>query len=242
MKNLKADLKIQKEQQKEQKNEAKEQKSITKKQISELKKEITEFESEIKTLEKTKPNLGDAKRHHAVLLLKTKNETYDKDGYSFEFNPGIVALNKLITEANTIGLAVPIQKKSMGVRPCVLLSSLQKVKEHFIIGGACSFGLVTDALIENDLQRAEQHIGLLDYLEIQPALNNTYLTENEEYKEKFPTMNEVYALNRQIYDFAKKHNKKVCFTSDAHVINKEERYKRATFKKSYIGMIKKFVV
>ena len=237
LKELKAELKIYKDQQREQKNEAKEQKAQLKKQISETKKLVVELESEIKALEKTKPNLGDAKRHHAVLLLKSEDTKYQENGYDFEYNPGIVALNQLITEANTVGLAVPVQKKWLGTRPCVFLNSLKKVKEYFIIGGACSFGLVTDALIEKDLARAEQHIDLFDYLEVQPSSNNSYLTENEEYKQNFPTLNEVYALNREIYDFAKKHNKLVCFTSDAHVIDKTERYKRSMFKKSYINMI-----
>lgn len=205
--------------------------------LKEQKNEIKALEKEIKELEKTKPNLGDAKRYHATILLKTKNSIYKDDKYEFEYNEGVVELNRMITRANTLGLAEPIQFKWLGKRPTVALSDLKAKRKHFIIGSACSMGTITDALIEGNETLAEEYIDLYDYLEIQPLHNNSYLMREEEWKERYPTKEELKALNHKIYDFAKKHNKKVCFTSDAHVINKESRYKRAVFKKSYISML-----
>lgn len=215
----------------------KEEVKTSNQELREEKKELKALESQFKELEKTKPNRGDAKRYHLIVLVKSEEATYKDDKYEFQYNPGIYELNKLITEANTEGLAQPVLKKWMGTRPTVSLSSLEKVKQHFIIGGACTSGLVNDALIHKDNATAEKMIGLFDYLEIQPLSNNYYLMEEEEYKQVYPNKKALKDLNRKIYDFAKANGKKVCFTSDAHVIDKTERFKRAIFKKSYIGMI-----
>lgn len=213
-----------------------EKKSINE-ELREAKVELKAIEVELKALEKTKPNLGDAKRYHATILLKTKNSIYKDEKYEFEHNEGIVELNRMITRANTLGLAEPVQFKWLGKRATVALSDLRAKRKHFIIGSACSLGTITDALIENNKTLAEEYIDLYDYLEVQPLHNNSYLMREEEWKERYPTKEELKALNHKIYDFAKKHDKKVCFTSDAHVINKESRFKRAMFKKSYISMI-----
>ena len=46
----------------------------------------------------------------------------------------------------------------MGTRPTVSLSDLMKVKEYFVIGGACTSGIVNDALIEDDEEKAKDII------------------------------------------------------------------------------------
>lgn len=205
--------------------------------IREQKKEVKALEEQIKELTKTKPSRGDAKRYHLVLLVKSEEAVYKDLKYEFQYNPGIYELNKLITKANTEGLAKPVLKKWLGTRPTVALSDLLKVKEHFIIGGACTSGIVNDALIEGDLEKANKLIEIFDYLEIQPLMNNVYLTEEPDYKERYQDLESLKQLNRKIYDFAKANGKLVCFTSDAHVMEKEEQFKRALFKKSYISMI-----
>ena len=215
----------------------KDQLKLANQTVRDLKKEIKAVEEQVKVLTKTKPSRGDAKRYHLVLLVKSEESTYKDEKYEFAYNPGIYELNKLITAANTEGLAQPVLKKWMGTRPTVSLSDLMKVKEYFVIGGACTSGIVNDALIEGDEEKAKKLIEIFDYLEVQPLMNNVYLTEEPDYKERYPDLESLKQLNRKIYDFAKANGKLVCFTSDAHLMEKEEQFKRALFKKSYISMI-----
>lgn len=209
-------------------------------ELKELKIKIKQYEEQKLELSKSEPALGDATRFHVSIFVKSKDTVYsDKEkGYEFDYNPGIYELNKAITKSFTETYGTPVLNKFLGKRNIVCLSDLEKLKEtgYFHISGACSLGIITNYLIEKKEYIADEYAYLFDSIELQPLTNNYYLLSKEEYPD-YKTKQDLIDLNHRIYNFGKKHGIKVIFTSDAHVINKEERFKRAIYKKSYFSML-----
>lgn len=205
-----------------------------------IKKEIKELEALIGKLMLTEPNLGDATRFHVSILVKSKDDIYrDKvNNYEFNYNPGIYELNKAITISFTETFGKTVLNKSMGNRNIVTLSALKKLKAtgYFQIHSACSMGLIGNYIIEKKEHLADRYIELFDAIEIQPIRNNTYLIDHPDYPD-YSTEADVIDFNKRLYEYAIKHNKPCIFTSDAHIIEESQAYKRAMFKKSYISMI-----
>lgn len=235
-KNYNESLKAIKQILKDLKLELKEEKS----KLSINKKELKELEITLKDLMLTEPNLGDALRFHVSILLKCKDEVYrDKvNNYEFNYNPGIYELNKAITKSFTETFGKTVLNKSMGNRNIVTLSALKELKAtgYFQINSACSMGFIGNYLIEKKEYLADQYIDLFDAIEIQPIRNNLYLIDHKDYPD-YNSEEDIIDFNKRLYNYALKHNKPVIFTSDAHVISKEQLFKRAIFKKCYISMI-----
>ena len=104
-------------------------------------------------------------------------------------------------------------------RPRIPKSVLTKHREGLIIGSACEAGEVYRSILHNkseeEIDRTAEYY---DYLEIQPLVNNQFLIDNG----TVPDKEALKDINRKIIALAKKQNKPVVATCDAHYANPED--------------------
>lgn len=107
-------------------------------------------------------------------------------------------------------------------RPRLPKSVIEANREGIIIGSACEAGEVYQAFYH---QKSHEEIVKIaefyDYLEIQPLINNKFLTEDRTEGGKYPdrrqlTIEELKDINRQIVALGDELNKPVVATTDAH--------------------------
>ncbi|MDD6881994.1 MAG: PolC-type DNA polymerase III [Firmicutes bacterium] len=107
-------------------------------------------------------------------------------------------------------------------RPRLPKSVIQAHREGIIIGSACEAGEVYQAFYK---QKSHEEIvkiaNFYDYLEIQPLINNKFLTEDRTEGGKYPdrrqlTIEELKDINRQIVKLGEELGKPVVATTDAH--------------------------
>ena len=146
------------------------------------------------------------KSYHIIILAKN--------------DVGRVNLYKIVSESN-----VSFKHKA---RPRIPRSLLIKYREGLLLGTACVAGEFIDAIIKGASDDELMNIAsFYDYLEIQPALNNSFLmNENENFK----TIEDLQNIDRKVIDIANKLNKLVVATCDAHYIDKEEKIFREMLK------------
>ena len=138
----------------------------------------------------------------------------------------ILAKNKVGLE-NLYKLVSISQIKFMYYRPRIPKSLLSELREGLIIGSACEAGELIRAIVagKNDAE-LEEIANFYDYLEIQPIHNNDFLVRSED----FPTINDdedLRNINRKVATLAKKLNKPLVATTDAHFLNPEDSICRA---------------
>lgn len=107
-------------------------------------------------------------------------------------------------------------------RPRLPKSVIAAHREGIIIGSACEAGEVYQAIYQ---QKSHEEIvkvaGFYDYLEIQPLINNKFLTEDRTEGGKYPdrrqlTQEDLRNINRQIVALGDELGKPVVATTDAH--------------------------
>lgn len=107
-------------------------------------------------------------------------------------------------------------------KPRLPKSVISAHREGIIIGSACEAGEVYQAFYH---QKSHEEIvkiaGFYDYLEIQPLINNKFLTEDRTEGGKYPdrrqlTTEDLKDINRQIVELADELGKPVVATTDAH--------------------------
>ena len=104
-------------------------------------------------------------------------------------------------------------------RPRIPKSILTKHREGLIIGSACEAGEVYRSILHNKSEEEiDRTADYYDYLEIQPLVNNQFLIDNG----TVPDKEALKAINRKIIALAKKQNKPVVATCDAHYANPED--------------------
>ena len=146
------------------------------------------------------------KSYHIIILAKN--------------DVGRVNLYKIVSESN-----VSFKHKA---RPRIPRSLLIKYREGLLLGTACVAGEFIDAIIKGASDDELMNIAsFYDYLEIQPALNNSFLmNENANFK----TIEDLQNIDRKVIDIGNKLNKLVVATCDAHYIDKEEKIFREMLK------------
>jgi DNA polymerase III alpha subunit (gram-positive type) len=209
-----------------------------KEQVKEIKSQI---ESKVKTVEYYKNEFEkptDIERDHLIVLLKSPDCEIDYQGEKVKINKGLVALYKLISGSYFDTFTAPTMNKQWGRRPMIDYKALftEGVREHFVVGGACSMGKAAKLIIDGKEDEFREWIKKLDYIEIQPSHNNSYMIHHES-TPNIHTMEDVFALHKRMYEIAQEEGVKVCFTSDAHINDKEEREYRKWFKQGYLGSI-----
>ncbi len=107
-------------------------------------------------------------------------------------------------------------------RPRLPKSVIQAHREGIIIGSACEAGEVYQAFYkQKDHEEIKKIAEFYDYLEIQPLINNRFLTEDRTEGGKYPdrrqlTVEELKEINIAICDLGDELGKPVVATTDAH--------------------------
>lgn len=107
-------------------------------------------------------------------------------------------------------------------RPRLPKSVIQANREGIIIGSACEAGELYQAFYKQKSHEEIKKIAeFYDYFEIQPLINNRFLTEDRTEGGKYPdrrrlTVDELKDINRQIVALGEELGKPVVATTDAH--------------------------
>ena len=107
-------------------------------------------------------------------------------------------------------------------RPRLPKSVIQANREGIIIGSACEAGELYQAFYrQRPMEEVRQIAEFYDYFEIQPLINNRFLTEDRTEGGKYPdrrrlTVDDLKDINRQIVALGEEMGKPVVATTDAH--------------------------
>ncbi len=108
-------------------------------------------------------------------------------------------------------------------KPRLPRSVIEAHREGLILGSACSAGELYEAILEGkDESEIEKVASFYDYLEIQPLINNRFLTEDtvtakgEHRSRRVQDIEGLRDINRRIVALADKLGKPVCATTDSH--------------------------
>ena len=143
---------------------------------------------------------------------------------------GIRDLYRLVSESNTVTLAVMgkatgKEGTDVAAEPRVLRSSLQKHREHLLIGSACLNGEVFELACNGDDARLEEAMRFYDYIEVQPPGNySTSIALGS-----IPSVDRLKKVLRRIIDTARKLNIPVIADSDAHYLTKDQKIFRDVY-------------
>ena len=114
-------------------------------------------------------------------------------------------------------------------KPKMPRSLISKYREGIIVGSACIAGEFMDAIKDGrDDEDLLRIASFYDYLEIQPAMNNSFLFEKD--KANFSTLEDLQNLNKKVVEIGELMNKPVVATCDSHYVDKDDKIFRTILK------------
>ena len=109
--------------------------------------------------------------------------------------------------------------------PKIPRSEIMKYRENFLIGSACANGEVFDTALTRTEDILLSKMSFYDYIEIQPLDNYVYLVNEEQ----VDSLDDVKKYVLDIISAARKLNKLICATGDAHYLNPEDKIYRDVY-------------
>lgn len=133
---------------------------------------------------------------------------------------GLKALFELITLSHTKYL---VYRKDSGnnfiATPKILREEIEKYREHLLIGSACSNNEIFELALHRSPKRLEEAMKFYDFIEIQPRNCYRHLKRRGVIKSE----EHLIEVIQRILDCAKKLNKIVVATSDAHYVHPNQK-------------------
>ena len=173
--------------------------------------------------------------------LKTEYEVHDLNEFQQKFkkdNDYIKRLNYyhiILLAKNDVGrvnlykLVSDSYTHYFYKRPRMPRSLINKYREGLIVGSACIAGELMDAVKDGkDDDELIKIASYYDYLEIQPAMNNSFLFDKD--NNNFKTVEDLQNLNKKIVELGVLLNKPVLATCDSHYVDKEDKIFRTILK------------
>lgn len=143
------------------------------------------------------------------------------------------AYHIILLAKNKVGLKNLYQLVSMSQlrfynrTPRIPKEVLKEFREGLIIGSACEAGELIRAIVEEKPEKKIEEIAnFYDYLEIQPIHNNDFLKKSEDFP-NVKTDEDLININKKVAELAKKLNKPLVATCDAHFLNPKDSIYRA---------------
>ena len=144
---------------------------------------------------------------------------------------GLKDLFKLVSISNTDTLAIfgkantKDQNSEFIAEPRVFKETIEKYREHLLIGTACLNGEIFEIASTRSKEELAKAISFYDYVEVQPLENYRFLYETREQFSKERLM--VYL--KDIIEEALRQHKPVVATGDVHYVRKEEKILRDVY-------------
>lgn len=158
---------------------------------------------------------------------------YGMEGYLTNEENQKSAYHIILLAKNNVGMEnlyrlVSIsQLKYFHYTPRIPKRILSEFREGLIIGSACEAGELIRAIVaEKSPEEIEEIANFYDYLEIQPIHNNDFLVRSKD----FPNIQndeDLIKINLRVAELAKKLNKPLIATCDAHFLNPGDSIYRA---------------
>ncbi|MBO7703073.1 MAG: PolC-type DNA polymerase III, partial [Solobacterium sp.] len=171
--------------------------------------------------------------------LKTLDEIQDEDAYQkvrrshvivmAKDHEGLRRLYEMVSESCTKSLVVMSKSSKEGTggaaEPRIRRSSIDKEREHLLIGSSCLNNEVFELACNGDEERLINAMKWYDYIEIQPPGN--YSTEVV--LGSIPSMDRLRAVLKRIIECAKKAGVLVAADSDAHYCTPDQKIFRDVY-------------
>ena len=141
---------------------------------------------------------------------------------------GLKRLYEMVTESCTDTLVVMSKSAKEGggaAEPRIRRSSLEKERDHLLIGSSCLNNEIFELACNGDDARLLEAMKWYDYIEIQPPGNYT----TEVALGSIPSMDRLREVLKRIIAMARKAGKPVIASSDAHYCTKDQKIFRDVY-------------
>ena len=163
---------------------------------------------------------------HIKVIYGMEGYMTTHEGQKYPYHVILLAKNKIGLD-NLYRLVSISQLKYFYRRPRIPKDILKKFRAGLIIGSACSQGELIDGIINGKSDaELEEIAAFYDYLEIQPIGNNRYLIDSDKFPD-YKTNEDLQNINKRVDEIAKKLDKPLVATCDAHFLNEDDWIYRA---------------
>lgn len=171
--------------------------------------------SDLMKINQNTSSVDKAMKYHVNLLAKN--------------DEGLKAIYELVSLSHTQYLRFrgkSIKKSNeSNAEPRIPRHEIERLREHLLVGSACYNSLLFDIAKTGSLSELEEEMKFYDYIEIQPLENYRPLL----YTTSIKSEEQLIQILKDIIYIAKKMNKLVVATGDAHYLDKEDKIFRDVY-------------